>query len=214
MRTPWIPRAMQVAPQLDLDVRPGPPRVRSALLINPFYPKDPHASFGKHVPTPSLALPRHMTPEALEEGFSRCYHRLFSHRSIRRRRPDDWRAVPPYLAMSYLYKRSNRLWHSLIRHRLTGHVWRPLIEWTRWRHLQFRRGLASSSRGRFDGRRSRVGRGLIRASEPLSPSWPIPGTVMGDLDTELRLGRCGRGRGTDCRDGMTVARSRWANLGC
>jgi hypothetical protein len=27
-----------------------------ALLINPFYPKDPAASFGKHVLTPSLAL--------------------------------------------------------------------------------------------------------------------------------------------------------------
>ena len=36
--------------------RPGPPRPKSALLINPFYPKDPHASFGKHVLTPSLAL--------------------------------------------------------------------------------------------------------------------------------------------------------------
>src|SRR3954449_7853166 len=56
MRTPWIPRAMQVAPHLDPDVRPGPPRARYALLINPFYPKDPHASFGKHVLTPSLAL--------------------------------------------------------------------------------------------------------------------------------------------------------------
>ena len=35
-------------------------------------------------------------------------------------------AVLPYLAMSYLYKRSNRLWHWLIRHRLTariGAVW-------------------------------------------------------------------------------------------
>lgn len=29
---------------------------RYALLINPFYPKDPNASFGKHVLTPSLAL--------------------------------------------------------------------------------------------------------------------------------------------------------------
>src|SRR5262249_14400951 len=29
---------------------------RLALLINPFYPKDPHASFGKHVLTPTLAL--------------------------------------------------------------------------------------------------------------------------------------------------------------
>ena len=27
-----------------------------ALLINPFYPKDPNASFGKHVLTPTLAL--------------------------------------------------------------------------------------------------------------------------------------------------------------
>ena len=25
-------------------------------MINPFYPKDPHASFGKHVLTPTLAL--------------------------------------------------------------------------------------------------------------------------------------------------------------
>ena len=31
-------------------------RPRYALLINPFYPKDPHASFGKHVLTPTLAL--------------------------------------------------------------------------------------------------------------------------------------------------------------
>ena len=64
--------------------------------------------------------PRHMTPEELAEGYAWCYERLFSHGSIWRRRPDDWRAVPPYLAMSYLYKRSNRLWHLLIRHRLTG----------------------------------------------------------------------------------------------
>src|SRR5580693_3374576 len=56
MRTPWIPRAMRVAPRLDPELRPGPPRAKYALLINPFYPKDPHASFGKHVLTPSLAL--------------------------------------------------------------------------------------------------------------------------------------------------------------
>ncbi len=87
--------------------------------------------------------PRHMSPEALEAGYAWCYDRLFSHGSIWRRRPDDWRAVPPYLAMSYLYKRSNRMWHWLIRHRLTGPVWRPLVEWTRRRHLRFRRRLAS-----------------------------------------------------------------------
>ena len=39
MRSPWIPRALRVAPRLDPAARPGPPRRRSALLINPFYPK-------------------------------------------------------------------------------------------------------------------------------------------------------------------------------
>jgi radical SAM superfamily enzyme YgiQ (UPF0313 family) len=85
--------------------------------------------------------PKHMTPEELEAGYAWCYERLFSHASIWRRRPEDWRAVAPYLAMSYLYKRSNRLWHLLVRHRLTGPVWRPLVAWTRRRHLRFRRRL-------------------------------------------------------------------------
>src|ERR1700751_3991839 len=52
----WIPREMTTAPDLD----PAEPRGflerRYALLINPFYPKDANASFGKHVLTPSLAL--------------------------------------------------------------------------------------------------------------------------------------------------------------
>ena len=50
-----LPRAMREPPALDW---PPPGRVapRTALLINPFYPKDPHASFGKHVLTPTLAL--------------------------------------------------------------------------------------------------------------------------------------------------------------
>src|SRR5262245_23460132 len=51
-----LPRAMRVAPLLDESIRPGPPSPRHVLLLNPFYPKDPHASFGKHVLTPSLAL--------------------------------------------------------------------------------------------------------------------------------------------------------------
>src|SRR5205823_8423234 len=50
------PRMMREAPPLDRSAKPGPVRPRHALLINPFYPKDPHASFGKHVLTPSLAL--------------------------------------------------------------------------------------------------------------------------------------------------------------
>ena len=51
-----VPRAMRIAPALDVDVVVSAPVHRHALLINPFYPKDPHASFGKHVLTPSLAL--------------------------------------------------------------------------------------------------------------------------------------------------------------
>ncbi len=52
----WIPEALRVPPALDEQFRPAAVTPRSALLINPFYPKDPHASFGKHVLTPSLAL--------------------------------------------------------------------------------------------------------------------------------------------------------------
>jgi radical SAM superfamily enzyme YgiQ (UPF0313 family) len=85
--------------------------------------------------------PRHMTPAQLAEGYAWCYRRLFSHGSIWRRRPRDVRAVLPYLAMSYLYKRSNRLWYRLIRHRLTASVWHGLVEWTRRRHVRFRRRL-------------------------------------------------------------------------
>jgi hypothetical protein len=72
------------------------------------------------------------------------YERLFSHASIWLRRPADWRAVAPYLAMSYLYKRSNRFWRFLIRHHLVNAVWRPLIELTRLRHVRFRLELAAS----------------------------------------------------------------------
>jgi radical SAM superfamily enzyme YgiQ (UPF0313 family) len=89
--------------------------------------------------------PRHMSPEELAHGYAWCYRRLFSHRSIWRRRPADPQAVLPYLAMSYLYKRSNRLWHFLIRHELTGQAWRPLVELTRRRHLALRKRLADSA---------------------------------------------------------------------
>ncbi len=89
--------------------------------------------------------PRHMTPDELEQGYAWIYDRLFSHSSIWRRRPEDWNAVPLYLAMSYLYKRSNRFWHQLIKHDLVHGVWRPLVEMTRLRHLQFRRRLAEDT---------------------------------------------------------------------
>src|SRR5579872_6028809 len=52
----WCPPEMRRPPLLDEAGPAGLPRPRYALLINPFYPKDPHASFGKHVLTPTLAL--------------------------------------------------------------------------------------------------------------------------------------------------------------
>jgi radical SAM superfamily enzyme YgiQ (UPF0313 family) len=87
--------------------------------------------------------PKHLSPEELVQGYHWMYQHLFSLCSIWRRRPEDFRAVLPYLAMSLLYKRSNRLWHFLIRHRLTHAAWRPLVEWNRMRHQSFRARLAT-----------------------------------------------------------------------
>src|SRR5438105_11710314 len=52
----YIPRELRVAPELNPTRRTPLPAAHHALLLNPFYPKDPHASFGKHVLTPTLAL--------------------------------------------------------------------------------------------------------------------------------------------------------------
>ena len=52
----FLPKGMRIAPALDPQKKAPLPTPRYALLINPFYRKDPHASFGKHVLTPSLAL--------------------------------------------------------------------------------------------------------------------------------------------------------------
>jgi hypothetical protein len=43
--------------------------------------------------------------------------------------------------MSYLYKRSNRFWHFLIRHDLVHTVWNPLVQATLRRHLRYRERL-------------------------------------------------------------------------
>ena len=56
IRKRWIPPEMVNAPSIDSTERGGAIEPRYALLINPFYPKDAHASFGKHVLTPTLAL--------------------------------------------------------------------------------------------------------------------------------------------------------------
>lgn len=106
-----------------------------------------HKNWSKYDTANVVFQPKHLTPEQLADGYQWCYQQLFSHASIWRRRPSDWRAIPAYLAMSYLYKRSNRFWHLLIKYQLTARVWRPLVELTRRRHLRFRRQLATQ----FDG---------------------------------------------------------------
>ncbi len=103
-----------------------------------------HRDWTRYDTAHAVFRPKHMTPEELEHGYGWTYQRLFSHTSIWRRRPEDWQAVAPYLAMSYLYKRSNRFWHFLIGHDLVHAVWRPLVEITRWRHLRFRKRLEES----------------------------------------------------------------------
>jgi radical SAM superfamily enzyme YgiQ (UPF0313 family) len=102
-----------------------------------------HRDWSRYDTAHVVFRPRRMTEQQLADGYAWCYRRLFSHRSIWRRRPEDARAVFPYLAMAYLYKRANPLWSFLIRHRLVGPVWRPIVEVTRRRHLAFRRRLAA-----------------------------------------------------------------------
>jgi radical SAM superfamily enzyme YgiQ (UPF0313 family) len=118
-----------------------------------------HRRWGLYDTAHAVFSPRHMTPAELERGYRWTYQRLFSLASIWRRRPADWRAVPAYLAMAVLYKRSNWLWVLLIRHRLTRRVWRPLVEWTRWRHLRFRRRLRGRTGADPVGERRRRPRG-------------------------------------------------------
>lgn len=101
-----------------------------------------HRDWSRYDTAHCVFRPRHMTPEELEQGYAWIYDRLFSHASIWRRRPEDVRAVAAYLAMSYLYKRSNRFWRLLIRHHRVRAAWRPLVELTRRRHLAFRAQLA------------------------------------------------------------------------
>src|SRR5437762_13624982 len=55
-RRPRAPAEMPKPPLLDPAVSAPSIQPRYALLLNPFYPKDPNASFGKHVLTPTLAL--------------------------------------------------------------------------------------------------------------------------------------------------------------
>ncbi|MBL8752822.1 MAG: radical SAM protein [Planctomycetes bacterium] len=106
-----------------------------------------HRDWSRYDTANVVFRPARMTPEQLADGYEWCYRTLFSFGSIWRRRPDDRRAVPAYLAMSLLYKKCNWLWPFLIRHRLVGPLWRPLVELSRRRHLRFRARLAAQGAG-------------------------------------------------------------------
>ena len=110
-----------------------------------------HRDWSRYDTAHAVFKPKHMTPEELEQGYGWMYQRLFSHRSIWQRRPEDWRAFAPYLLMSYLYKRSNRFWHFLIQHDLVHTVWSPIIDLTRRRHLRYRQRLAKELRAKAPG---------------------------------------------------------------
>ena len=101
-----------------------------------------HRDWEKYDTAHVVFRPAKMTVEELQLGYDWLYRRLFSLESIWARRPAQAAAVLPYLAMSILYKRSNRLWRFLIKYRLVHAVWSPLVQLTRWRHVRFRRRLA------------------------------------------------------------------------
>jgi len=52
----WAPPEMTAPPRLDPEAPAFPIEPSYALLINPFYPKDANASFGKRALPPTLAL--------------------------------------------------------------------------------------------------------------------------------------------------------------
>ena len=70
MTRKFVPKAMIEAPVLPV-VEARTPVKGYALLLNPFYPKDPIASFSKHVLTPTLALTSiaGATPEGWEISY-------------------------------------------------------------------------------------------------------------------------------------------------
>src|SRR5205823_6467640 len=95
--------------------------------------------------------PKHMEPEVLEAGYFWCNERLFSHASIWKRRPEQLSTALAYVARTYLYKRSNRLWEFLIRHRLVAAAWRPLVEITRRQRFRSAAALEAKGEPALDG---------------------------------------------------------------
>ncbi len=100
-----------------------------------------HKNWDKYDTSHVVFKPKHLTPEQLKEGYDRVYKRLFSLKSIWKRRPEKMILVPTYLAATLLYKRSNMFWHLLIKSRMTRMIWQPLVELSRRKNLKFRKQL-------------------------------------------------------------------------
>lgn len=129
-----------------------------------------HRDWSRYDTAHAVFRPRHMSPEELERGYAWLYQRVFELDAVWARRPRDARAVPGYLAMSWLYKKNNALWHRLIERRLVRRAWAPLVELTRARHQRFRAELrARYADDPFTPRKEQAMPGFVPAGASLGP---------------------------------------------
>lgn len=122
-----------------------------------------HRDWSRYDTAHCVFQPRNMSPEELEHGYGWLYQRVYAPDAIWARRPLDPRAVPAYLAMSVLYKKSNTVWRHLIERGWVRRAWAPLVEWTRMRHEHFREELRARGADPFDPRDERPLPGYLRA---------------------------------------------------
>src|SRR2546425_927878 len=79
MQRPWVPQEMSLPPRLDPELRTSRFRPRYALLINPFYPKDPHAdalAIGEGVQLWPRIL-QDVEADNLQKVYQATYHRPY-----------------------------------------------------------------------------------------------------------------------------------------
>ena len=125
--------------------------------------------------------PKHMTPEQLAEGYAWCYRRLFSH-ALDLAAPaarTGGRCCPTWRCRTFT-RRSNRLWHWLIRHRLTAAAWRRPGGVTRRRHVAF-----PAAAGSGDGRGGAGTGGVVRVARSVRGMAILAGSIaMRELSCE------------------------------
>ena len=100
-----------------------------------------HKDWSKYDTGHVVFQPMNMTPEELQCGYEQVYQRHNSLKSIWMRRPENLSNAIAYMGSAILYRKSNWLWHFLIKNNLTNTVWDPLVELNRRRHLSYRKHL-------------------------------------------------------------------------